>query len=52
MDCYKETPEIHLLNVQLPFDGNVSFFILATPSLGEFISGVMLFEETHSQNAD
>jgi len=27
IDCYKETPEIHLLNVQLPVDGNVSFFI-------------------------
>ena len=27
MDCYKETPEIHLLNVQLPLDGNISLFI-------------------------
>ena len=27
MDCYKETPEIHLLNVQLPLDGNISSFI-------------------------
>lgn len=24
---YKETPEIHLLNVQFPLDGNVSLFI-------------------------
>ncbi len=24
IDCYKETPEIHLLNVQLPLDGNIS----------------------------
>ena len=27
IDCYKETPEIHLLNVQLPLDGNISLFI-------------------------
>lgn len=27
MDCYKEAPEIHLLNVQLPLDGNISLFI-------------------------
>ncbi|MDP1559499.1 MAG: universal stress protein [Nitrosomonas sp.] len=27
LDCYKETPEIHLLNVQHPLDGNVSLFI-------------------------
>ena len=27
MDCYKEMPEIHLFNVQLPLDGNISLFI-------------------------
>jgi hypothetical protein len=27
IDCYKEKPEIHLSNVQLPLDGNVSSFI-------------------------
>ncbi|GJL75460.1 MAG TPA: universal stress protein [Nitrosomonas sp.] len=27
MNWYKETPEIHLLNVQFPLDGNVSLFI-------------------------
>ena len=27
IDCYKETPEIHLLNVQLPLDGNITSFI-------------------------
>ncbi|MCB1984804.1 MAG: universal stress protein [Burkholderiales bacterium] len=27
MDWYKEKPELHLLNVQLPLDGNVSLFI-------------------------
>lgn len=27
LDCYKEMPEIHLLNVQLPLHGNVSLFI-------------------------
>ena len=27
LDGYKEKPEIHLLNVQYPLDGNVSLFI-------------------------
>lgn len=27
LDWYKEKPEIHLLNVQYPLDGNVSLFI-------------------------
>lgn len=27
IDWYKETPEIHLLNVQLPFHGDISMFI-------------------------
>lgn len=27
LNCYKETPEIHLLNVQLPLHGDVSLFI-------------------------
>ncbi|MEK7708509.1 MAG: universal stress protein [Pseudomonadota bacterium] len=27
MDWYKEKPELHLLNVQYPLDGNVSLFI-------------------------
>ena len=27
IDCYKEKPEIHLLNVQLPLDGNISSFV-------------------------
>lgn len=27
LGCYKEMPEIHLLNVQLPLHGNVSLFI-------------------------
>ena len=27
LDWYKTEPEIHLLNVQLPLDGNVSLFI-------------------------
>ena len=27
MDWYKTAPEIHLLNVQTPFDGNVALFI-------------------------
>ena len=27
IDHYKETPEIHLLNVQLPLDGNITLFI-------------------------
>ena len=27
LNCYKEMPEIHLLNVQLPLHGDVSLFI-------------------------
>lgn len=27
LDCYKEMPEIHLLNVQLPLHGDISLFI-------------------------
>ncbi len=27
LDCYKDMPEIHLLNVQLPLHGDVSMFI-------------------------
>jgi nucleotide-binding universal stress UspA family protein len=27
LNWYKETPEIHLLNIQFPLDGNVSLFI-------------------------
>ena len=27
LDWYKDRPEIHLLNVQYPLDGNVSLFI-------------------------
>ena len=30
MDWYKEKPELHLLNVQYPLDGNVSLFINQT----------------------
>ncbi|MCH9639642.1 MAG: universal stress protein [Betaproteobacteria bacterium] len=30
LDWYKETPEIHLLNIQYPLDGNVSLFIHQT----------------------
>lgn len=30
LDWYKEKPEIHLLNVQYPLDGNVSLFINQT----------------------
>jgi nucleotide-binding universal stress UspA family protein len=30
LDWYKEKPELHLLNVQYPLDGNVSLFINQT----------------------